>query len=72
MKEIIAGDAERFFYRELPDLAPITNDTRSANLHRKFTGSVRINLGKYRTSEEELLAQRQNSVDTASLSNVVL
>lgn len=53
MKGIIAGDAERFFYRELPDLGPITAETRFANLRRKFTGSVRINLGKYRTTEEE-------------------
>lgn len=53
MKEIIAGDAKQYFYRELPDLGPITNATRAANLCRKFTGSVRINLGKYRTAEEE-------------------
>jgi hypothetical protein len=41
------------FYRDLPDLAPITEKTRTENSRRIFTGGVRINKGMYRTTEEE-------------------
>ena len=53
MKQIIPEETKPFFDRELPDLAPITQQTRQANLQRQFTGGVRINQGRYRTTEEE-------------------
>lgn len=53
MKQIVPDEAKPFFERELPELSLITEKTRQANLCRRFTGGVRINQGRYRTSEEE-------------------
>jgi len=53
MNQIIPQETKPFFDLEMPDLAPITEQTRAANLKRQFTGGVRINQGRYRTTEEE-------------------
>lgn len=40
-------------FKDLPPLSPITDESREKNSKRVFTGSVRINNGKYRTKKED-------------------
>jgi hypothetical protein len=53
MLKSIPDEIVKDFYRDLPDLAPITEKTRAENTKRIFTGGVRINRGMYRTTKDE-------------------
>lgn len=57
MKKINLG----ILFKDYEKVPPITSASRRENLKRIFTGGVRINQGKYRTSQEDR-DYRENSL----------
>lgn len=49
LEDIINRD---IIFSDYPDFSEITDNVRTENASRVFTGGVRINMGMYRTKEE--------------------